>query len=63
MRLFYLIFIIIGFGLTSYGFWVVVNETQNEKKAVWKPICLLIGIMVMVFGLLLYGVPNFFSSH
>ncbi|MFB3896530.1 MAG: hypothetical protein ACE14V_09535 [bacterium] len=63
MQIIYLILMLVGFGLTSYGFWLVVDEIQTEKKSVWKSFCLLIGLIGMVFGILLYGVPHFFSSH
>lgn len=63
MRIVYLLLSIIGFGLTSYGYWLIINDVQNEKKAVWKSILLVIGIILMIFGILLYGVPIFFSSH
>jgi hypothetical protein len=63
MQIVYLILSLIGFGLTSYGFWLVFSGPQNEQKSVWKSLCLLIGIIIMVFGILLFGVPHFFSSH
>ncbi|MCX7918869.1 MAG: hypothetical protein N3A72_04520 [bacterium] len=60
MRYLFLIIAIAGFSLTSYGFWFAVDEMAFGKKSKWKPLTLLVGIVLMIFGLLLYGVPNFF---
>jgi uncharacterized membrane protein len=62
MRYLFLVLGIIGLILTSYGFWITVDETGTEKKSGWKPLLLMLGILLMILGLLLYGVPNFFSS-
>ena len=64
MRYLYLVVGIIGLILASYGFCVTVDESNEEQKSktAWKTLYLLIGLILMVLGLLLYGVPHFFSS-
>jgi hypothetical protein len=63
MQFVYMLAILIGFGLTGYGYWIVMKDMQIKKKAVWKSLIFLFGLIIMLFGILLYGVPNFFSSH
>ena len=61
MRYLFLFIGMIGLILTSYGFWVSIDQTNPDKTAFWKPGMLLVGIILMIFGLLLYGVPDFFK--
>lgn len=61
MRLFYLLIGIIGVILAIYGFNGIIDP--RIKKNNLRAFIMLIGILMMIFGLLLYGVPNFFSGE
>lgn len=61
MRFFYLLIGIIGVILTIYGFNGIIDP--RIKKNSLRAFLMLIGILMMIFGLLLYGVPHFFSSE
>jgi len=63
MQYLFLVIGIFGLILAGYGFWTTVDQSHTEKKSAWRPLLLLVGIGLMVLGLLLYGVPNFFSSN
>ena len=60
MRYFYLVIAVIGIILASYGFSGAIDE--RVKNGTFRAILLLIGIILMALGLLLYGVPHFFSA-
>ena len=60
MRYFYLLVAVIGIILASYGFSGAIDD--RVKNGTLRAFLLLIGIILMALGLLLYGVPHFFSS-
>ena len=60
MRYLYLVLAVIGIILASYGFGGAIDD--RVKNGTLRAFLLLIGVICMAMGLLLYGVPHFFSS-
>ena len=60
MRYLYLVLAVIGIILASYGFSGAIDN--RIKNGTFRALLMLIGIICMALGLLLYGVPHFFSA-
>ena len=60
MRYFYLMIAVLGIIMASYGFSGAIDD--RIKNGTFRAFLLLLGIILMALGLLLYGVPHFFSS-
>jgi hypothetical protein len=60
MKDIYIVMTILGIVLASYGFSGAIDD--RIKNGTFRAFLLLIGIIIMALGLLLYGVPHFFSG-
>jgi sulfite exporter TauE/SafE len=60
VKIVYVVMVIIGITLASYGFEAAINE--KISNATLRSILMLVGIILMAMGLLLFGDPHFFSA-
>ncbi len=61
MKYIYIVMTVLGVILASYGFSGAIDD--RIKNGTFRAFLLLIGIIIMTLGLLLYGVPHFFTGN